>query len=824
MGEPRQRPPYPIERGIDGCPTCINNVETLANVPVIINSGAERVRQGRRARQHRHQDLLAWSARSATPASSRCRWGSRSARWCTTSAAVPPGEAKIKAVQTGGPSGGCIPAEQVRPADRLRQPRRGRVDHGLGRHDRHGREHLHGGRRQVLHGLPQGRVVRQVLHLPQGHPADARDPRGHHRGPGHPGAAGPARGARRRWSRTPPCAASASRPPTRCSAPCATSATSTSGTSSTSAATPSSARSWWERRARRPVRSAPRRGATSPTSPAASTRRPTGSFARPIPSHRCAPAPATTRARRGAAPAPAAATRSPSARSSVSSPIASTRRSTQPRSQQWDDGEPPRVAVVGAGPAGLTAAHYLSLKGYQVTVFEAETEPGGMLYCAIPAYRLPRETINSGDRRAARRQHHRRCATPLSAATSPSTVCSRTASARCCWPSARTRADPSGSTTRTSRASTRRSSFSRHSTCAASSSPRDGSGSSAAATRPSTPPGPPCANATSTVSPSSTAGPATRCRLSRRRSRRRIEEGVSSRPWSRPTKIKTTSGLFSHLECVRNRLGRAGCQRPSPAGANRRQRAVIELDTLIVAISEDSGVDCITPARSGGIEVTDWNTVKTDANTLLTSRPGVFAAGDVVTGPNTIIEAIAAGKKAAVMIDHFVRGEALVQPVTSLMPTVYRRAGRDRGRGIARQPHRDATRFGRVAQTELRRGRGRAVGAGGDPGGAPLPALRPRVHRARRRRTPRWLEASRMITLKINGIEVSVDRGTTLLEAAQFLGLPDTDLVPHGRSDALWRVPAVRRRGRRPHRARSWSPHAPTRPRRGLRCGLRRRG
>ena len=98
---------------------------------------------------------------------------------------------------------------------------------------------------------------------------------------------------------------------------------------------------------------------------------------------------------------------------------------------------------------------------------------------------------------------------------------------------------------------------------------------------------------------------------------------------------------------------------------------MVELDTLIVAISEDSGVDSITPARSGGIEVTDWNTVRADARTLLTSRPGVFAAGDVVTGPNTIIDAVAAGKKAAIMIDHFVRGEELVQPVESLMPAVH---------------------------------------------------------------------------------------------------------------------------------------------------------
>ena len=37
MGEPRQRPPFPIERGIHGCPTCINNVETLPNISEIIN-------------------------------------------------------------------------------------------------------------------------------------------------------------------------------------------------------------------------------------------------------------------------------------------------------------------------------------------------------------------------------------------------------------------------------------------------------------------------------------------------------------------------------------------------------------------------------------------------------------------------------------------------------------------------------------------------------------------------------------------------------------------------------------------------------------------
>jgi formate dehydrogenase beta subunit len=52
-----------------------------------------------------------------------------------------------------------------------------------------------------------------------------------------------------------------------------------------------------------------------------------------------------------------------------------------------------RVAVVGAGPAGLAAAHDLALRGYPVTLFEAQPVPGGMLRLGIPEYRLPRELI-----------------------------------------------------------------------------------------------------------------------------------------------------------------------------------------------------------------------------------------------------------------------------------------------------------------------------------------------------------------------------------------------------------------------------------------------
>ena len=53
-----------------------------------------------------------------------------------------------------------------------------------------------------------------------------------------------------------------------------------------------------------------------------------------------------------------------------------------------------RVAVVGSGPAGLSAAYYLRLRGHAVTVFERASEPGGMLRYGIPEYRLPREVLD----------------------------------------------------------------------------------------------------------------------------------------------------------------------------------------------------------------------------------------------------------------------------------------------------------------------------------------------------------------------------------------------------------------------------------------------
>jgi len=53
-----------------------------------------------------------------------------------------------------------------------------------------------------------------------------------------------------------------------------------------------------------------------------------------------------------------------------------------------------RVAVIGSGPAGLTAAYFLSLRGHAVTILESREKPGGMLRYGIPEYRLPKEILD----------------------------------------------------------------------------------------------------------------------------------------------------------------------------------------------------------------------------------------------------------------------------------------------------------------------------------------------------------------------------------------------------------------------------------------------
>jgi formate dehydrogenase (NADP+) beta subunit len=83
---------------------------------------------------------------------------------------------------------------------------------------------------------------------------------------------------------------------------------------------------------------------------------------------------------------------------------------------------------------------------------------------------------------------------------------------------------------------------------------------------------------------------------------------------------------------------------------------VIPCDTVILAIGQSSDVSFLKP--DDGIETTRQGTLKINPDTLMTTAPGIFAAGDIAFGPRLIINAVADGKKASTEIDKFLRGPA----------------------------------------------------------------------------------------------------------------------------------------------------------------------
>jgi len=111
-GQPRVKPPYPVERGLWGYPTVINNVETLANVPWIIRNGADEFKKyGTPSSPGTKVFALAGKVRNTGLVEVPMGITLRELIF-EIGGGVPNGK-KIKAVQTGGPSGGCIPAEYL---------------------------------------------------------------------------------------------------------------------------------------------------------------------------------------------------------------------------------------------------------------------------------------------------------------------------------------------------------------------------------------------------------------------------------------------------------------------------------------------------------------------------------------------------------------------------------------------------------------------------------------------------------------------------------------------------------------------------------------
>jgi pyruvate/2-oxoglutarate dehydrogenase complex dihydrolipoamide dehydrogenase (E3) component len=113
------------------------------------------------------------------------------------------------------------------------------------------------------------------------------------------------------------------------------------------------------------------------------------------------------------------------------------------------------------------------------------------------------------------------------------------------------------------------------------------------------------------------------------------------------------------IECQAQKLGdfdRSARRRPVPI---KGSDFVLDVDVLILAIGEAPDVECLS--GSHGISVNQDGTV-TVSEDLATSSPGVFAAGDSVLGPATVVTAVAQGNKVAVAVDAYLKGHRVETP------------------------------------------------------------------------------------------------------------------------------------------------------------------
>jgi formate dehydrogenase beta subunit len=128
------------------------------------------------------------------------------------------------------------------------------------------------------------------------------------------------------------------------------------------------------------------------------------------------------------------------------------------------------------------------------------------------------------------------------------------------------------------------------------------------------------------------------------------EEGIDFHYLTLPKRIIAEDGAVRAVECIRMELGEpdaSGRRRPVPVEGSE---FIIETEVIISAIGQDSDLFVI-----GGepIAVSKWGTVQADENNLMTSVAGIFSGGDCVTGPASLVEALAAGRDAALTIDRY---------------------------------------------------------------------------------------------------------------------------------------------------------------------------
>ncbi|MBN1804595.1 MAG: FAD-dependent oxidoreductase [Sedimentisphaerales bacterium] len=348
-----------------------------------------------------------------------------------------------------------------------------------------------------------------------------------------------------------------------------------------------------------------------------------------------------------------------------------------------------KIAVVGAGPAGLSAAHYLSLLGHKVTIIDAASEPGGMLVSCIPSYRLPLDVIRREIKLLLDENITLKKRTQLGRDITIDELFNDgfkavflAIGADKSW---RLGLEGENSEGIYSSMQFLKSFNLNDRELAKGHVGIVGGGNSAVDAarvavrqkkvksvtllyRRTAQEMPAYAEEVEAALEEGIRLETLVSPTSIRYIKAAEAEGVKVETFVEPVKIDAKHGHLVDIKCIKNKLGdvdSSGRQKPVPIPGTE---FTIALDTLIVAIGERPDSDCLA---SMGLELDKAGRLKVDAETLQTNRKGVFAAGDLVTGPNTVVNAIAAGRKAAAVIDRYLHGKELVMPPVLKLPSVF---------------------------------------------------------------------------------------------------------------------------------------------------------
>jgi NADH-quinone oxidoreductase subunit F len=329
------------------------------------------------------------------------------------------------------------------------------------------------------------------------------------------------------------------------------------------------------------------------------------------------------------------------------------------------DAKSKRVAIIGAGPSGLTAAHYLSVKGYRVNVFEKQAQPGGMLLNGIPVYRLPREAVQKEIQALLNSNIELRCNTELGRDITVDGLLEDGFDAVYIALGAyRSHAlgiageEVSGVY---SGMQFLQANNLRGETLGCGRVGVVGGGNSAIDAARVALRQPNVSGVTVLYRRDRSEMPASDEEIEGA-----LEEGIEIVTLVSPMAVLSEAGKLTGVRLVRNQLGEpdaSGRRRPVPIPGSEFE---IPLDTMIVAISEQPDSQALAGLRSS-----KGGTLEVNEVSHCSARAGVFGGGDVVRGPSSVILAIADGKRAALMMDRYLTGKQMRSLTKVRLPTTY---------------------------------------------------------------------------------------------------------------------------------------------------------